>query len=39
VLSGWTSSGNGVQYDGFFKRGSKLLEAAEGITDNNQISP
>jgi murein DD-endopeptidase MepM/ murein hydrolase activator NlpD len=39
VLSGWASSGNGVEYDGFFKRGSKLLEAAEGITDNNQISP
>ncbi len=39
VLSGWTSSGNGVEYDGFFKRGSKTLEAAEGITDNNQISP
>lgn len=39
VLSGWTSSGNGIEYDGFFKRGSRLLEAAEGITDNNQISP
>ena len=39
TLSGWASSGNGLEYDGFFKRGSKLLEAAEGITETNQIAP
>ena len=39
VLSGWTSSGNGTEYDGFLKRGTMTLEAAEGTTDSNQITP
>lgn len=38
VLSGWTSSGNGTEYDGYLKRGSSTLEAAEGISDLNQIT-
>ena len=38
VLSGWTSSGNGTEYDGYLKRGSVTLEAAEGISDLNQIT-
>lgn len=39
VLSGWASKGNGVEYDGTLQRGSSVLEAAEGTTDNNQITP
>lgn len=39
VLSGWKSSGDGIEYDGFLKRGAATLEAAEGITDHNQIAP
>ncbi len=39
ILSGWTSSGNGTEYDGFLTRGSTVLEAAEGTTDNNQVAP
>ena len=38
ILDGWVSSGNGTAYDGYLKRGSVTLEAAEGTTDNNQIS-
>ena len=38
VLGGWTSSGNGTEYDGYLKRGSSTLEAAEGISDLNQIT-
>jgi murein DD-endopeptidase MepM/ murein hydrolase activator NlpD len=39
VLSGWTSSGDGYEYDGYLKRGSQTLSAAEGTTDSNQITP
>ncbi len=39
VISGWTSSGNGTEYDGFLTRGSQTLEAAEGTTESNQIAP
>jgi LasA protease len=39
VLNGWTSGGNGTEYDGTLKRGTTVLEAAEGTTDNNQITP
>ncbi len=39
VLSGWTSSGNGIEYDGFLTRGTTTMRAAEGITDSNQITP
>ena len=38
ILDGWVSSGNGTEYDGYLKRGTVTLEAAEGTTDNNQIS-
>jgi hypothetical protein len=38
VLGGWTSSGDGIEYDGYLKRGTTTLEAAEGISDLNQIS-
>jgi LasA protease len=38
VLGGWVSSGTGVEYDGYLKRGATALEAAEGISDLNQIS-
>jgi len=37
-LGGWVSSGNGTEYDGYLKRGTSTLEAAEGISDLNQIS-
>jgi LasA protease len=36
-LSGWVSRGTGTEYDGQLVRGSASLEAAEGITDQNQI--
>ncbi|HEX8991269.1 MAG TPA: LysM peptidoglycan-binding domain-containing M23 family metallopeptidase [Anaerolineales bacterium] len=39
TLSGYASSGNGTEYDGFLRRGSSVLEAAEGTTDSNQIIP
>ncbi len=39
VISGWTSSGDGILYDGYLKRGSQTLAAAEGTTDSNQITP
>jgi LasA protease len=38
-LSGWTSSGNGTEYDGYLKRAGTTMEAAEGTTENNQITP
>jgi LasA protease len=38
ILSGWMSSGNGYEYDGFLRRGSVSLEAAEGANEGNQIS-
>lgn len=38
VLSGWTSSGDGIEYDGYLKRGTSTLEAVEGISDLNQIT-
>jgi murein DD-endopeptidase MepM/ murein hydrolase activator NlpD len=37
-LEGWISSGAGIEYDGYLKRGSRTLEAAEGVSDLNQIS-
>lgn len=38
VLSGWVSGGDGTEYDGTLKRGSSTLEAAEGISDLNEIT-
>ena len=37
VLDGWTSSGTGVEYDGYLKRGDVTLEAIDGISDLNTI--
>ena len=39
VISGFASGGNGVEYDGTLTRGSTMLEAAEGTTESNQITP
>ncbi len=38
VLGGWVSSGTGVPYNGYLKRGGIVLEAAEGFSPLNQIS-
>jgi LasA protease len=37
VLDGWTSSGNGVEYDGWLKRNDQSVEAWDGRVDENQI--
>lgn len=37
-LEGWVSSGNGIEYDGYFERGSQSIEAWEGVDVINQIS-
>lgn len=39
VLDGWTSAGTSTEYDGFLRRGLVTLEAAEGISELNQILP
>ncbi len=39
VMDGWISSGTGIEYDGFLRRGTTTLEAAEGLNDSNQITP
>lgn len=39
VLGGWTSGGTGIEYDGSLRRGSSRLEAFEGVSDVNQITP
>lgn len=36
-MDGWVSSGTGSMYDGFLKRGGRVLEAYNGISDDNQI--
>ena len=38
ILDGWVSSGDGIEYDGTFKRGSQAIEAWDGVNDLNQIS-
>ena len=38
ILDGWTSSGAGVEYDGYLTRGDVTLEAIEGITELNMIT-
>jgi LasA protease len=37
-LDGWISSGTGTEYDGYLRRGAAQLEAAEGISSQNQIT-
>jgi hypothetical protein len=38
ILDGWVSSGDGYEYDGYFKRGSQTIEAWEDVNELNQIS-
>ncbi len=38
ILDGWVASGNGIEYDGYLKRGTLTLEAAEGATGQNELS-
>ncbi len=39
VLDGWTSSGDGIEYDGYLKKGSTVIQAEEGVLEGvNQIS-
>ncbi len=39
VLDGWTSSGDGIEYDGYLKKGSTTIQAEEGVLEGvNQIS-
>lgn len=38
VLGGWVSSGTGVEYDGFLRRGSEEVEAWDGNNPLNQIA-
>jgi LasA protease len=37
-LSGWISSGDGIEYDGYLTRGSQKVEAWDGVNDLNQIT-
>jgi LasA protease len=37
-LGGWISSGDGTEYDGYLRRGSATLEAAEGASELNTIT-
>ncbi len=37
ILDGWTSSGNGTEYDGNLKRDGITIEAYNGVQDTNQI--
>jgi LasA protease len=39
VLDGWSSSGDGIEYDGYLKKGSTVIQAEEGVLEGvNQIS-
>jgi murein DD-endopeptidase MepM/ murein hydrolase activator NlpD len=38
TMDGWTTSGNGREYDGFLNKGSQTIEAWDGANDLNQIS-
>lgn len=38
VLSGWVSSGNGTEYDGWLTREATVIEAWDGRNEINQIS-
>lgn len=39
VLDGWVSSGNGIEYDGFLKKGAATIEAWEGVHEGvNQVT-
>jgi LasA protease len=38
-MDGWISSGAGVVYDGYLRRGDQVVEAYDGAEPLNQISP
>jgi LasA protease len=38
VMDGWSSSGDGIEYDGFLKKNGKTVEAWDGRNELNQIS-
>ena len=37
ILDGWTSSGTGTEYDGFLSRNNEVIEAYNGLREDNQI--
>lgn len=37
-LEGWISSGNGIEYDGWLKKGAQMVEAWDGRNELNQLS-
>jgi hypothetical protein len=37
LLSGWVSSGAGVEYDGTLSRNERMIEASGFPTDENKI--
>lgn len=37
-LSGWVSSGTGIEYDGFLSRGSARVEAWDGANEFNRVA-
>ena len=38
MLDGWTPTSAGIEYDGFLERAGIILEALEGITEENMIT-
>ncbi|MFN3490972.1 MAG: hypothetical protein ACK40V_02015, partial [Anaerolineales bacterium] len=38
ILSGWVSSGDGIEYNGFLTRGSQIVEAWDSANDFNLIT-
>lgn len=38
ILSGWVSSGDGIQYNGFLTRGSQIIEAWDSANEFNLIT-
>ena len=39
VLDGWASNGDGIEYGGFLKKGSQVIQAEEGVLEGvNQIA-
>ena len=37
TLDGWVSGGNGIEYDGWLRRGGQVVEAWDGVNPANQI--
>lgn len=38
VLDGWVSSGTGIEYNGYLKKGTSSIEALDGRQETNEIS-